>query len=323
MSGNGITGTKGIRWINHNAGTSTANTYSLGFDTPLSDEGVGEVIMEGIEAPASTTNATFNLGGQPAVPATITLGGSVSAGKTASVKLMSAGIIGSPLTLTYTAIAGDTPSTVASALAQLINSNQSLIAAGVFAGVSSNVVTIDWPATISVKIGTSQSGGITETSGVGTQPAGSYGAIIGANTVGSDGIHPIYKFGPHVFSWHIDAPLTGDNILPNNWTLVDPTSIGRVAFTGVRWSANPSLSDCGGGSPTPNGTASDASGTIIEGTNATGCTLHFRTAWPWAPDCIVTSPTGSPIISYDVTSAQLTIVNPAASRNKYTYRCTL
>ncbi len=319
--GNGIAGTKGIRWINHNAGTSLTGTASLGFDTPFSDEGVGEVIMTGVEAPASHTGATFDLGGRPAVPFTIAISGRISAGGVVALSLTSPGLPGSPLTLRYEAVAGDTAATVAAELARLVNTHRWLIATGIFAGDSSGVVTIDWPAARSVDIDVTTTGGIVAALGRGPQPAGSSGAVIGANTIGADGFHPIYAVGPNVFSWHIDTPLTGDNILPRNWVSVDPTSADRVAFTGVHWSAHPDLTGCGGNGPRLNATATDAGGTIVEGSAASGCTVKFRTAWPLTPTCQVTSPTGSPLSGYRATATELAIINPISTRNSYTYRC--
>ena len=40
-----------------------------------------------------------------------------------------------------------------------------------------------------------------------------------------------------------------------------------------------------------------------------------------APDCTVTSPTGSTLTSYTVTTTTLTLVNVSATGNKYTYHC--
>jgi hypothetical protein len=319
--GNGITGTKGLRWINHNSATSVIGTAALGFDTKFSDEGVGEVMMTAVEAPASRTNTTFNLAGAPAVPSAVTLGGRVSAGDLVSLSLTGPDLPGSPLTLHYAVVAGDDISSIADELAHLVNANQALIASGVFAGVSSAVVTIKWPAAHSVAVNVTATGDITASIGTAPRPAGSSGAIIGANTIGADGLHPIYTFGPKVLSWHIDTPFTGDNALPAHWVSVDPASIDRVALTGVRWSAHPELIDCGTNGPSLNETATDASGTITEGSGVSECTLKFRTAWPWTPACIVASPSGSALTGYRVTAAALTIINPTAARNRYTYHC--
>lgn len=85
----------------------------------------------------------------------------------------------------------------------------------------------------------------------------------------------------------------------------------------------PVLSACGGGTPTLNTGATDASGTITEGTTATGCVMTFASSKPVAPTCQVTSPNGTAYTSVAASTTALTIVNGSASGNVYTYRCSL
>ena len=80
------------------------------------------------------------------------------------------------------------------------------------------------------------------------------------------------------------------------------------------------LSSCGT-TPAINATATDTKGTITEGTTATGCVLTFAAAYVTAPDCTVTSPTGSLLTSYSVSTTALTIVNASATGDKFTYMC--
>lgn len=72
---------------------------------------------------------------------------------------------------------------------------------------------------------------------------------------------------------------------------------------------------------TLNATASDVAGTVTEGTSSTGAVITFSTAYASTPDCVVTSPTGSSFTSYTPATGTLTIVNSAATGNKYTYHC--
>jgi hypothetical protein len=91
---------------------------------------------------------------------------------------------------------------------------------------------------------------------------------------------------------------------------------GHLGFLG----AKPTLGGCGT-SPSLDATATDGSGTVTEGTTATGCTLTFAVAYATAPHCIISSPSGSAFTSYSTSTTALTIVNASASGNKYSYVC--
>ncbi len=82
----------------------------------------------------------------------------------------------------------------------------------------------------------------------------------------------------------------------------------------------PILSACGRGA-TLTSTASDIHGSIIEGSTATGCTLIFATAFATAPDCVVSSPTGSALTSYSTSPTALKLVNASATGDKFSYIC--
>ena len=86
-------------------------------------------------------------------------------------------------------------------------------------------------------------------------------------------------------------------------------------------SGQPVLSGCGT-SPLLDGRASDTAGTITEGTTATGCTLTFNVAFLGeGPNCVVSSPSGSPLTSYTTTLTTLVIVNSSSSGEKFNYLC--
>jgi hypothetical protein len=82
----------------------------------------------------------------------------------------------------------------------------------------------------------------------------------------------------------------------------------------------PAATSCGT-TPAMSAQATDYKGTVTEGTTATGCILTFATAYATAPDCIVTSPTGSVLTSYSVSTTALTLVNSSASGDKFSYVC--
>jgi len=116
-------------------------------------------------------------------------------------------------------------------------------------------------------------------------------------------------------------PQAGRNFCLSN--LSDPTAeIATVGHVALRASGTaPALSNCGT-SPSLASNGSDMAGIITEGSSATGCTLTFTTPYSFnAPQCIVTSPSGSSLTSYSASGSALTIVNSSASGNKYAYVC--
>ena len=94
------------------------------------------------------------------------------------------------------------------------------------------------------------------------------------------------------------------------------TITGHLASRGT----SPALSSCGT-SPALSGTATDAKGTVTEGTSAMGCTLTFAAAYASAPDCTVSTASGTAPTSYAVSTTALTVVNASASGNRYSYAC--
>lgn len=86
-------------------------------------------------------------------------------------------------------------------------------------------------------------------------------------------------------------------------------------------SAQPVLTGCGT-SPTLDSRAGDVTGTITEGTTATGCTLTFHVAYAFvAPHCTVTSPNGAQYTAYTPSETALVITNISSSGSQFTYSC--
>jgi hypothetical protein len=103
--------------------------------------------------------------------------------------------------------------------------------------------------------------------------------------------------------------------------MIDATST-KVQF--LTWPAgavtNGALSACGQNPLMGPGTSA-LHGTIKEGAAAEGCTFTFPTAFPSAPICTVSSPSGSAISGYAVTPRSLTIRNPGGTGNEYAFIC--
>ena len=132
--------------------------------------------------------------------------------------------------------------------------------------------------------------------------------------------------------WGLNNSGTGTTVSTGQVGVMTPApnstfTIGDAAGTatygshiGVLQTTAPVVSACGT-SPSLSSTASDTHGTVTEGTTSTGCVVTFNKSYATAPDCVVTSPTGSALTSYSVTTTALTLVNASASGNKYTYMC--
>jgi hypothetical protein len=95
----------------------------------------------------------------------------------------------------------------------------------------------------------------------------------------------------------------------------------------IDWSATivqgsePGIENCGN-SPVLDVNSTQHSGTVTEGTGATGCTIKFSLMLT-KPKCVVSSPTGATLISYNVSGDRLVIKNPLSAKgdNKFTWIC--
>ena len=83
----------------------------------------------------------------------------------------------------------------------------------------------------------------------------------------------------------------------------------------------PTISSCGTGAATSTN-STDNSGTVTEGTLATGCTITFATRWMNPPVCNVTSQSGL-VFTYAKTTSTLVVTNVGAlSSTKLDWSCT-
>jgi hypothetical protein len=95
----------------------------------------------------------------------------------------------------------------------------------------------------------------------------------------------------------------------------------------IDWSATvvegsePSITNCGS-SPTLDVNSTQHSGTVTEGTDATGCIIKFSSLVPTEPRCVVSSQNGATPINYSVIEGQLIIKNlRSKDANKFTWIC--
>lgn len=152
--------------------------------------------------------------GTDATPATATITGSLTVGDALQLIATSSGVVGSPVTVTYTTRAADTVTTMAAGLVTAVNTNAQLVAAGVFASSALGVVTLYWPSTISPTIVWTKSvgGSATEAIAIGTGSTGAGGVTLTALYTGTlgNGCTATVTAGSGSNTWNVAlAPPTG------------------------------------------------------------------------------------------------------------------
>ena len=146
----------------------------------------------------------------------------------------------------------------------------------------------------------------------GTQAATISNVVIGTVNASDDQATPTQPWG--IAKGRSQGTVANLSIGINSVTAVGNTT-GAIGLT-------PVLSACGSGSPALSASATDFSGTITEGTSATGCVLTFGATKAVAPVCSVSSPGAAAFTSFSTSTTALTIVNSSASGNQYNYVCT-
>lgn len=283
--------TTGIRWIFSNSETSVHASATAGFTNAYSIEGVGEVILDHPSG-GSATGPTVYMGGQTNTPATVTINGSPVAGNTVRLTITSSAIVGSPIVLPYTVIAGDTITTIAQAQETLVNRNPALIAARFYANNIANVLSVYWPKSVTATVGQAVTGAVTASGGFGAANPGSYGLLSGLDA--AQGSTPYIVAGDSVGltgTWTISAPyFVNTFVLPTNWLSTPGAGEARqLTLAGIPWSVNPTITNCGVNTHGfANGT--DISGTIAIGNTTSGtvtsCTVTFLTPFSAAPRAV-------------------------------------
>ncbi|HEY9773365.1 MAG TPA: cysteine peptidase family C39 domain-containing protein, partial [Planktothrix sp.] len=146
-----------------------------------------------VDAASNTTTLTYT------GTCTATIGGTITASNTVTITTHDPALAGGQKSDTYTVLAGDTTTTIATGLKNLINADTSLQAIGVSATSSGAVVTMSSTSTNVTTYTTSTSGGATET------------LTLGVNTFG--------------YLTQIDGPLSGHNdVTTFTWD-----TVGRLA----------------------------------------------------------------------------------------------
>lgn len=108
--------------------------------TATSSSGVITITIPATDDPATVTSWANTIIPQ----ATIT--GSIAAADVLNITITNAAIAGGSATVSYTAIVTDTTTTIATGLKNAVNSNQSLVAAGITATSATNVVSFQYQA---------------------------------------------------------------------------------------------------------------------------------------------------------------------------------
>ena len=130
--------------------------------------------------------------------------------------------------------------------------------------------------------------------------------------------------------WSASGAVTDGTVV---WTATpyNVVSIQQGSFDAktsfIDWSATvvegsePGIADCGR-SPVLDANSTQHSGTVTQGTDATGCTIKFS-LMQIKPKCVVSSQNGASLISYSVFGDKLVIINPPSSQggNKFTWIC--
>lgn len=120
-------------------------------------------VSDGTDAPAA---ANLTGAASPAAK-TLTIAGTITTGDVVTGTITSASVVGSPISVTYTVIAGDTLSTIAAGLAASIDANAPLAAASITATSAAGVVSIYAPSAVTFTATGSSSGTETVTAGTG------------------------------------------------------------------------------------------------------------------------------------------------------------
>ena len=304
--GGGITGTTGIRWINHPAQTSINNTYANGgWDTAVSIEGTGEAILDGLSIANPKVTGIY-LGGASATATVISISGKPAAGATMTVTLNGSDLSSSPVTVAYMAVPGDTVAAIAANLIRRINLTQPLIAARIHArSLGPGKLAVYWPLSQSVSVATKATGGVATSAEPGEAMPGSFGMITNLDAI--FGKIPLITAGDSkgvTNSWTINGVFSTAQQLRAGWLYyANASEPALVGISGMPWHAmmSPPRS-CGAGAAVK---GTDAKGVVTTGTGPVlSCTIKFAVPYPAIPVVIVSA--SNPSVSAAVTDVSET-----------------
>lgn len=320
--GHGITTAIGLRAI-RSGSTDKFSNLQVSSDMPVSVEAGSSISISNIDvATQQSSQPDFFLGGSASQEA-LTVGGTVTPGNQLCAILTSASIQGSPLTICYTEVAGDTDSTAAVGLANAILESQALAVAKVSATTPYLSTTTDlwWDGSETVSVSTSATRGASLTAASGRGIGGSSGVIVGVRRDGSQGAH-IFDLTANTQWWTISDLAINRILMFPGWLADSSPTNSALTLSGIPWKGDTgsNLTNCGT-SPSISPTANDGDGTITEGRSASSCVLTFSVPFYVAPECVLSSPTGNIPTRYSVSPTALTIENASASGDEFTYHC--
>lgn len=271
------------------------------------------IITAATGGPKGIAGAWFS--GQTGAPVVVKVTGSAPPGSEQA-------LIVNGETFSYTGAAGSGPRRITSAWARALNTDPALVAKHVVAFFRDDTLMIYAPPEVALNVSNRLSAPVTATLQKGQPSPGAWGSVNGF-TYNGPAKTPAIVVAPRD-----ELPLTfssfpGDNNgnMPSGAFVIDPTDTKVQFLTYPAGAAgNGVLSACGRDPALAPGSTA-LRGMITEGTEATGCTLTFPAAFPRAPICTVSSPSGSGIAGYAVTERTLTIRNPGGNRNEYAFMC--
>lgn len=322
-----VPGTIGIRYTNSNSASSVHDAYVSGYDTGIAVESGNVAIYNSI---VQSAKVGVYLAGGYAKPAKFAIRGPVSPGQKFTAELVDTHSPSSEMSIAYSARPGDTRDSVASGLAKAINVDNDLAQAHISATSDKGILQVDWPANVHVSIKPAPAAVFARLGGSHLPINPGSGIVSGLEFVNISG--PRFVVGNSAapaLAWTIANPYitNGTAALPPDWLRVPsiPNDSARMlTLTGIQWSHAfaGNLTSCGGSpGPAMSAGSTDANGTITEGQRASGCTLRFTTPFYRAPECTITSPTGTVLRGYRSSPGKLVLENVPGSGAEFTYHC--
>lgn len=153
--------------------------------------------------------ASANFTSTASAAETATIGGTITANDTLTITATSTGIAGSPVSVTYKVLSGDTTTTIATALAAQLNANANLVAANITAVAAAAVITIYYPTSLTVSWSESTSVGATETITLAVGTGSTAGLTVTAVSTGTLGNSIVVSFTAGAQTNTITATVTG------------------------------------------------------------------------------------------------------------------
>lgn len=271
--------------------------------------------------PTETVTYSANFNGNT----TATIGGTVKTGDVTSITVYSSGLSGGSRTVSYTSAAGNTTTTIATALKNAINADTSLAAIGVTATSSAAVITI---STAGTTYTTSTSGGATVTLTQGTNANGNStvavgGRVTAGNTATITTFNPTLPGGQQAITYNIGAAdtlvsiaaglataMNGNANLQSLGITAKNSDAADLAFS-QSFSGNGTLPS---GASLANVSATDAVPTTKTNTNGLTVTSSASSTLTWDANGNMTSD-GTNTYKWDAENRLIEIDYPGANNN--------